>query len=290
MTSTEQDKWCRGLAGKAVGKFNLVDFIGAGRIGYVYKAQLRDLPSPIYRAVKLTFDLKTGWETELKKVMSLELVPGVVHFHELGTEQITHDGKTRLCQYTVWDYISPGENLHQYLARTNIVPASFLLAVVERILHVLHACETAGIVRHGDLHAGNILIGDESRTTLDDSLQPRAPIYVSDFGYGATAGAKAPKDDYQGLAHIINAMIPRVDYSTATATHRQILQAMQRDFGKLLNEKSGTERSNPLELLGVIHEIKRVAQSGAQPAGKQQLVASAQSSPSHEVNCWPIPG
>jgi hypothetical protein len=114
-------------------------------------------------------------------------------------------------------------------------------------------------------------------------LQPRAPIYVSDFGYGATAGPKAPKDDYQGLAHIINAIIPRVDYSTATATHRQILQSLHRDFGKLLNEKSGTERSNPLQLLEAIREIKRVAQSGAQPSGLQQSVASAQSISSQEI-------
>ena len=56
------------------------------------------------RAVKLTFDsLKTGWEVELKKVMSLSLVDGVVHFHDLGPAQI----ETRLCQFTVWDYIEP---------------------------------------------------------------------------------------------------------------------------------------------------------------------------------------
>ena len=107
MVVRPDDTWCRSLAGKTVGKFNLVQFIGAGRIGYVYKGQLRDLPSPVYRAVKLTFDsLKLGWETELKKVMSLELVDGVVHFHDLGAEQITHANATRLCQYTVWDFIT----------------------------------------------------------------------------------------------------------------------------------------------------------------------------------------
>ena len=174
MISRRTDAWCRGLAGKAVGKFTLEEFIGAGRIGYVYKARHKDLPTA-FRAMKLTFDaLRSGWEVELKKVMSLELVDGVVHFHDLGAEQISHSNETHLCQFTVWDYVAPGENLRQYLERVGKIPTSFLLAVVERILHVLHACEVAGVVRHGDLHSGNILIGGESRAKLDDALQPRA--------------------------------------------------------------------------------------------------------------------
>jgi hypothetical protein len=274
MASMHNDAWCRSLAGKTVEKFTLVEFRGAGRIGYVYKAHFRELPTAV-RAVKLTFDsLKPGWENELRKVMSLELVEGVVHFHDLGTEQITHDGVTRLCQFTVWDYIAPGENLRQYLKRVARIPASFLLAVVERILHVLHACQAQGVARHGDLHSRNILIADPSPAILDDSLQPRAPIYVSDFGYGTTGGIAMPKDDYQGLSHIINEMIPCVEYSTETATHRQILHAMQRDLGKLLHEAVGTERRPPLDLLRLLAEIKDLAQAGARPG------TTASSSPS----------
>lgn len=259
MAGGRDDAWCRGLAGKIVDKYTLVKFVGAGRIGYVYKAHLSDLPTAMF-AVKLTFDsLRTGWEVELKKVMSLSLVDGVVHFHHLGAAQI----ETRLCQFTVWDYIDPGENLKKYLTRVKEIPTSFLLAVVERILHVLHACEAQGVVRHGDLHSGNILIGNESAAKLDDFLAPRAPIYVSDFGYGVTGGVRTPKEDYQGLSTIINEMIRCVDYQKATATHRQILQAMQRDLGKLLNETTGTERRPPLELLRLLIEIKRIAQAGA---------------------------
>lgn len=256
------DVWCKNLKEKVVGKFTLLEFIGAGRNGYVYKAHLSDLPRAI-RAVKLTFDsVKSEWEVELKKVLSLALVDGVVHFHDVGTAQVIHDGKTRLCQFTVWDYIEPGENLKQYLDRVKKIHAGFLLAVVEKILHVLHACEAQGVVRHGDLHSGNILIGKESPARLDDSLAPRAPIYVSDFGYGATGGITSPKDDYQGLSRIINEMIPRVEYTVATATNRQILRAMQRDLGKFLNEATGTERRTPLELLKLLAEIKRIAQAG----------------------------
>ena len=188
------------LSGQEVEDFKLVAYVGAGKIGYVYKATLRAFPDAI-RAVKLTFDeLRDGWEVELNKVLRLSLHPDIVHFHHSGTTSISHNGSTRMCQYTVWDYIAPGENLKQYLARTKEIDAGFLIAVVERILHVLHSCETLGVARHGDLHSGNILIGEPSQALLDDSLHPRAPIYVSDFGYGATGGNVTPRDDYDGLS------------------------------------------------------------------------------------------
>ena len=135
------------------------------------------------------------------------------------------------------------------------------------------------MIRHGDLHSGNILIGDRSRAKLDDSLQPRAPIYVSDFGYGATSGITKPKDDYQGLSQIINEMIPRVEYATATATHRRILQALRRDLGKMLNEGSGTERRSPLELLTLLGEIRRVAQSAIGSISASSSVATGSAAP-----------
>jgi hypothetical protein len=284
MHPTRNDNWCKSLAGKSVGKFVLREFIGAGRIGFVYKAEHADLSNAV-RAIKLTFDsLKAGSEVELKKVMSLALVPGVVHFHDVAAERIVHEGSTRLCQYTVWDYISPGRNLKQYLESIGKISASFLLAVVERILHVLHACQIQGVVRHGDLHSGNILIGDQSDGQLDDSLQPRVPIYVSDFGYGATGGITVPKDDYQGLSQIINEMIPLVDYGTSTATHRQILRAMQRDLGKLLNEGASAERRSPLDLLKLLTEIKRLSQAGPRTtSGTASPLSDKLSAPSTET-------
>ena len=199
------DDWAKSFAHLTVeGKYRLIEFVGSGKIGFVYRSERMDVPE-IEVAVKLMFgDPKDGWENEIKKVAALYLVENVVHFHDLGTAQLTSEGKTGVCQYTVWDYIAPGENLRNYLDRVGTIPASFVVAVVRRILHVLDACQDKGIVRHGDLHAGNILVGDSSASTRDDNLEKRVPIFVSDFGYGATKGEKSPKDDFNGLADIIN--------------------------------------------------------------------------------------
>ena len=256
MKQRRDDSWHKGLSGQQAGKYKLTRFIGCGRIGYVYKAEHVEFPDA-ERAVKLIFDtLKTGWEQELKKVVRLALVPGVVQFHEIGADRITCDGETHLCQFTVWDYVAPGENLKDHLERVGEVEVSFLLAVVERILHVLHACHDKGISRHGDLHAGNVLIGDASAAVLDDSLHKRAPIYLSDFGYGATGAAQVPKDDYEGLAIIINDMVARLKHSVTTATDKQIVRNIRDELGKLLREPAGPERRPPLDLLRVLNEIK----------------------------------
>ncbi len=258
--SRPPDDWCRNLSGQSVGNLVLHEFIGAGKIGYVYRASLEKFPDAI-RAVKLTFSLKSGWEAELRKVTSLDRVDGVVHFHDLGPASISLGGSTHLCQYTVWDFVPPGENLAQYLQRVRTVDAGFLLAVVERILRVLHACEVKGVPRHGDLHSGNILIGTPTEALLDDTLRPRAEIYVSDFGYGVTGGAVELKDDYHGLARIIDGIIARVNHAVATPTHRHILRSMQRDLGKLLRDGTGPERRKPLDLLRHLADIKRSAQA-----------------------------
>lgn len=262
------DSWCRSLHGISVGRYKLVKFVGAGKIGYVYRARYHDLPD-CDRAVKLTFDrLKPGWKVELKKVARLALIEGVVHFHDLGTDTITHKNISHFAQYTVWDYIAPGENLKAYLHRVKLVPTSFLLAIMELVLRVLHACETQGVHRHGDLHSGNILIGDPSPAKLDDTLQPREPIYVSDFGYGTSGGVQQPKDDYEGLARIVNEILEHVDRDTASATDRQILRATQHELTKLLREPAGAERQHPLDLLQVLASVKRTAQAGSAQASE----------------------
>jgi hypothetical protein len=255
------DQWCRNLTDITVGDYTLIKYIGQGKIGYVYLAKHRSIEG-VQRAVKLVFDsLKSGWQNEISKVMQLELIEGVVHYHHHGTETIVKDGESHLAQYTVWDYIPPGQNLRDYLSDKQYIDVSFLFAVIDRVLRVLQAVDEKGVKRHGDLHSGNILIGDDTTRTLDDYLQPRMPIFVSDFGYGGTGAQKTPKDDYAGLATIINEMIDKVDYVTCTVTDRNVLKSMRSDFGKLLNEKELPERQSPLELLQVLNNIKCKAQT-----------------------------
>jgi len=260
--------WFKSLAGQALDDYVLEEHIGRGRIGHVYRAQAKDVEN-WQVAVKLTsaavISGRDEWRNELNKVSQLSTIPGVVHFHGLGTAQITHAGHTELVQYTVWDYIPPARDLRRYLEENRgKISRSFFAAVVRHILLVLHACREKGIQRHGDLHAGNILVGTPDTANLDPlSLQPREPIYVSDFGYGITGGQVEPKDDYTGLAEIAQLMLEEVDWDSSNAQDRHVLQQLRQLFAKILKEGIITERVAPLEIIKqVVAVTKDLAQTG----------------------------
>lgn len=254
----DRDKWFASLANEIVGTFQLERFIGQGKIGYVYEASSTEVKGWKV-ALKLTpsSKVKDEWENELQKVSQLSTISGVVHFHGLSTYRVSKDGHTELLHSTIWDYIPPGRNLKDYLAQSGTnIHASFLVAVVERILKTLHACSQKGIARHGDLHPGNILVGDPDPGDLDAALQPREQVYVSDFGYGTTGGQKAPKSDYDGLASIANAIIGRLDWGKATPSDRHLITGLKKLLSKVLGERLEAERSSPLQILRGLQDVK----------------------------------
>lgn len=246
--------WMKSLAGHRVGPYVLDEYVGAGKIGFVYRAHLEEIVE-VEHAVKLVPNPRSGWDNELKKVARLSTVSNVVHFHSIQTHQVTSGSDTAVVQYTVWDYVAPGRNLKDYLRVMRSCPASFLNAVVTTILRVLHACEGRGVHRHGDLHPGNILIGEQDNSHLDSSLNPTEPIYVSDFGYGATGGRLAPKDDYAGLAIIADAIITKIDWDSATASDRFFVTGCRDVLRKVSREQTMSERSTPLDILRALQEI-----------------------------------
>ena len=250
--------WLAEVEGQLIGDYVLDKYIDSGKIGFVYRAHLTDIPE-IVRAVKLIPGLRHGWDVELKKVGKLSTVPNVVHFHHIGTDTVRTRKNSALVQYTVWDHISPGRSLRSLLKSPNPVTVSFLLAIVETVLRVLHACQIRQIPRHGDLHAGNILIGEADESHLDLNLQPIDPIYVSDFGYGATADGPSPKDDYHGLASIADELIKKVDRVTANSSDRQILSGLSLVLKKVLAEVTQSERTSPKQILEALKLVRSQA-------------------------------
>lgn len=258
MKKAELRKWFEGLAGEVVREYKLHAFLGHGKIGYVYRACSQKI-ADFEVAIKLTPSKKVNdqWKNEIQKVARLSTIGGVVHFHGLDTAEVTSHGHSEVVLYTIWDYIKPGRNLRQYLGDQGTkVHTSFLIAVVERILKTLHACKKKGIARHGDLHAGNILIGDPDAGDIDSELRPREQVYVSDFGYGATGGAKPLKDDYHGLADIVNAVIERIDWNQTTPSDRHLIVGLRQLLGKVLVEPSEAEKFPPMEILVGLRELK----------------------------------
>ena len=256
MSVTAKNKWLSTVEKTVVRDYELVHYCGAGRVGYVYRARLRNFPTVEY-AVKLIPDPEPDWDKEITKVAVLSQVPNVVHFHTLGSELITHGENRAQVLYTVWEYID-GENLKDYLKTHPKNPISFYSALITTILRVLHNCHELKVPRHGDLHAGNILIG-RAKGLVDDKLRPVAPIYVADFGYGTTGGRPQPSDDYVGLRTIANLIIKHLDRSSANMTDRQMLSGINEVLNKVLQEKSFADRVPALEILRALQDIEQNA-------------------------------
>src|SRR5436309_477307 len=187
-------EWYKGLAGQRIDDFVLDEYIGCGKIGVVYRSHQVDIPSRIVAIKIIPGQPRPGWENEIRKVVLLADIHGVVHFHQVGTKHLTMNQETNVFLLTVWDYVPPGTNLRRYL-QAHTCTASFAFAVIEQVLRVLHACATRNLPRHGDLHSGNILIGNSDPADVDSEGHQRDRIFVSDFGYGATGGRQNPKDD-----------------------------------------------------------------------------------------------
>lgn len=147
----------------AVGNYELIEQIGQGGMGVVYKAYQRKLN----RVVALKLMLSGPWatEAEIKRFRSETTAaatlqhPNVVAIHEVGE----HEGR----HYFSMDYIA-GQSLADVINRTPL-PAERAARYVKLIAEAIHHAHQRGIL-HRDLKPANVLV--------DTDDQPR----VTDFG------------------------------------------------------------------------------------------------------------
>lgn len=233
--------------GLAVDKYILEEEVGAGEIGVVYRAiKIGDIHN--VRAIKLVINdkVKDGWQNEIIKVNRLERVPGVVSYYDHGIININETDFL----WIMWQYI-PGISLKKLISSNNVT-IPLLLAVVEKILEVMHACNKEQII-HGDLHSGNIII-EELDTRRIDTLRP---VWVTDFGYKASLGA-GTLDDYDGLNRIIQDCIEIIDFHSLEGDDKQSYTVLKHEFPKYLLESNYTEGDyvkNPEKLIRLLREL-----------------------------------
>lgn len=185
-------------------RFEVIELLGRGAMGEVYRAHDRDLGREV--AVKVL--LESAWTPELseryqREARELERVrhPNVVGFYGQGT----HEGRA----FLVLEYVSGGD-LRAYLRQPRERNDLLLLFVgLCRGLAELHA---RGLI-HRDLKPENVLIGADGQARLTDLGLVRATdsssrltsegALVGTFSYLApeqiTAGEASPASDLYAL-------------------------------------------------------------------------------------------
>lgn len=146
-----------------LGRFELLEEIGRGGMGVVYKARQLDLQRIVAVKMILSNQLATSeevrrFQTEARAAAGLRH-RNIVAIHEIGERDGRH--------YFVMDFVS-GESLGTRLSRGPLSPdeASRLLVSIALAVHHLH---TQGVI-HRDIKPSNIL--------LDQTGEP----FVTDFG------------------------------------------------------------------------------------------------------------
>ena len=167
-----------GLIGRTLSHFRVLELLGMGGVGIVYRAQ--DLR--LNRAVALKFLLPPYSFDEVVKARFLREAhaaaaldhPNLCTIYEIGTSD---DG---------WLFIAmslyDGETLRNRLDREGPLPVPAILAIGHQIALGLQAAHAAGIV-HRDLKPGNVMLlaNDEIRI-LDFGLAKAPDQSVSDSG------------------------------------------------------------------------------------------------------------
>ncbi len=144
-------------------KFELLEEIGRGGMGVVYKARQLDLQRTVAVKMILANQLPSAEEVRRFQLEARAAAclrhPNIVAIHEIGERDGRH--------YFVMDFVA-GESLAARLSRgpLPIEDAARLLASIALAIHHLH---TQGVI-HRDIKPSNIL--------LDERSQP----YVTDFG------------------------------------------------------------------------------------------------------------
>ena len=203
------------------GDCKLTTYIGAGKIGMVYRAECEK--TKLTWACKIIREggLKLGWERELEKVQKLQGVPNVAQYYNHGHDE---DREHRPYSWVFFQFVD-GKNLRDLLKDDAFeLTMSFVEMVLRDILCVLHACSVCEII-HGDLHAGNILVAKPDPRILDS----KRTIYVSDFGYGGSHNDRQPKDDFHELAVVTHDLLDHLSVSGLNARDK-ILHALLLDF------------------------------------------------------------
>src|SRR5262249_2215777 len=154
-----------GLAGRTISHFRVLEPLGAGGMGVVYRAE----DTRLGRVVALKFLLpqptadgvaKARFLREARSAAALDH-PNLCTLHEAGE---TEDGRLFLAMA-----LYPGETLKARLERDRPLPVQTVLDIARQVAHGLRCAHSAGIV-HRDLKPGNVM------------LLPDGTVKILDFG------------------------------------------------------------------------------------------------------------
>jgi serine/threonine-protein kinase len=164
LTNFQADRLLQGKTqGFVLGPFTLMDALGSGSMGTVYKAHNK---TDNQRYAVKVLPRRSMWNVRIarRKVRSFEQCkhPSVVPFVDVGTAGGMH--------YLAWPFVE-GETLDKFIQREGKLPAHVVGQIAMQIAEGLEVCHQQALF-HGLLKPSNIMVG------------PDMSVFILDFGIG----------------------------------------------------------------------------------------------------------
>ncbi|HYO11870.1 MAG TPA: tetratricopeptide repeat protein [Thermoanaerobaculia bacterium] len=162
-TRTADDSIRRLVVGsRLAGRYRVVELVGVGGMGMVYRAHDEQLDLPV--AVKvLRPDLAGGGRRLERFKQELVLARQVSHPHVVRIHDLGSDGDI---VFLTMDFV-PGRSLSELLAEEGPLSPDRAVGIARQIASALAAAHEAGVV-HRDLKPGNVLLDDSGRALISD--------------------------------------------------------------------------------------------------------------------------
>jgi WD40 repeat protein/serine/threonine protein kinase len=170
------------LSGARIGQYELLEAIGHGGMGVVYKARQLKLDRIV--AVKMILTMQA---TPMQRARFRQEAETVARLHHPNIVQIHEVGEESGCAYLSMEYVD-GNSLEDEIVRTRF-PARAAAALVETLAEAMHYAHGLGII-HRDLKPANVLIqadgAEREREGTRGSFRPRSVFgiqpKITDFG------------------------------------------------------------------------------------------------------------
>jgi len=236
------------------GRYTIVDRVGAGSMGVVYKARDNDLDGQLI-ALKLVQPSLAGIpecvERFRREVRLTRKIThhGVCRVHDLG-EWAADRGRVL---FLSMEWIE-GETLQQLLRQTGMLKESRALEIAEGVAEALEAAHAEGVI-HRDIKPGNIMV------------DRRGQVFVTDFGLALelSDGSAEQGETVVGTPYY---MSPE-QRAGAALDERSDFYAL----GLVLREMLTGVRMEPVP--GVTHELRAWLNPVILPVLERLLAASA---------------